>query len=412
MTDSRDNHYNAIDATNVASKSGFVNPDSEELPVRCLWSLALLVALFLVPLSVYAEDAQPYCPTPALLSHYLPDHDSEGCYFCTPMDITDEEAVWNMLISPVTVINVGQKKQITLRAVPSEDAEGIGEITGTSQSVHVLENLDDGWSLIECYSSSFHGSKSQAWNAYVTGYVRTSLLKTVTPSQHYGIVVDKLTQELYLFHDGHLMTTLVVSTGLPNEKQPYNETRSGEFLMVSRVGSIVSDRLIGAKAIRFNSGDLLHEVPYVKNGDGSKNYKTTEAKLGIRASHGCIRVQRLRNQDGLNQAWLWDNLPVGESGGTKLVIWEDFAGRQTSIPEDSTPIYYNPKGGTMYHAVANCPGVKKTYLPLTGITYGELEEGSFASLTRCPNCFPPLRKGEIAEINALHLTHSPGIIVR
>ncbi|MBR1685623.1 MAG: L,D-transpeptidase [Clostridia bacterium] len=157
--------------------------------------------------------------------------------------------------------------------------------------------------------------------------------------------------------------------------------------MVSRVGSIVSDHLIGAKAIRFNSGDLLHEVPYVKNGDGSKNYKTTEAKLGIRASHGCIRVQRLRNQDGINQAWLWDNLPIGESGGTKLVIWEDFAGRQISIPEDSTPIYYNPKGGTMYHAVANCPGVKKTYLPLTGTTYSELEEGSFASLPAAPTVF-------------------------
>ncbi|MBQ9263133.1 MAG: L,D-transpeptidase [Clostridia bacterium] len=373
--------------------------------------LSLAVALMLsMPALAFSEETQPYYPTPAARSTVSAAHDPEGCYWCTPMDITDEEAVWAMLTAPMAVIDVGQKNQITLRAEPSEDAAGIGEITGTSQSVHVLENREDGWSLVECYSSSFHGSKSEAWNAFVTGYVKTLYLKTVTPDQHYGIVVDKLTQELYLFHDGHLMTTLAVSTGLANERQPYNETRSGEFMLVSKVGNMTSDNLIGAKAIRFNSGDLLHEVPYVKNGDGSKSFKNTEPKLGFRASHGCIRVQRLKNVDGINQTWLWDNLPVSETHGTKLVIWEDFAGRQMAIPDASTPVYYNPKGGTMYHSTANCPGVRSQYLPLTAFTYGELEDAAYSKLARCTHCFPPLRESQIEEINRIHMTASPGMI--
>lgn len=66
------------------------------------------------------------------------------------------------------------------------------------------------------------------------------------------MVIDKLTQTLYLFKEGHLYSTLLVSTGLANERQPYNETRSGEFLIVSRVGDFNSDNMICAKALRFN----------------------------------------------------------------------------------------------------------------------------------------------------------------
>ena len=367
----------------------------------------LFLFLLLLPVSSLGDIAHP---TPAVRSTVLPSHDPKGCFWCTPMDITDEEAVWAMLTSPMTVIDRGQKNQVALRAEPEESAQKIGEITGSSQSVHVLQTREDGWSLVECYSSSFHGSRTEAWNTFVTGYIQTDLLKTVTPSQTYGIVVDKLTQTLYLFSQGHLLTSLAVSTGLANDRQPYNETRSGEFMLVSKVGNMVSDNLIGAKAIRFNSGDLLHEVPYTKTSDGSKNFNKTESKLGFRASHGCIRVQRLKNADGINQAWLWDHLPVSETHGTKLVIWEDFAGRQIDVPDASTPVYYNPKGGTMYHLVADCPGVRSKYLPLTALRYGELEDEPYRSLTRCTNCFPPLRESQIREIKDLHLTVSPGMI--
>lgn len=342
--------------------------------------------------------------TPAHLSSYHPQH--TGCYWCTPMDITDESAVWAMLTAPIQVVDVGQKEQVVLRAEPSDSSEGIGVVTGASQAVHVLETRSDGWSLVETYSSSFHDSKVKAWNAFVTGYIRTNKLKTYNVRTDYGMIIDKLTQSLYIFKDGKLFTTLAVSTGLYNERQPYNETRSGEFVIISRVGDFKSDNLVCGMGLRFNSGDLLHEVPHVKNADGTKNYKNCEPKLGSRASHGCVRVQRLKNADGINMTWVWNNIKVG----TKLVIWEDFAGRQMEIPADETPLYYNPDGGSSYHSTANCKGVKDKYLPLTAFTYGELETGAFAKLTACAYCFPPRRRADIEEINRVHETQSPGLI--
>lgn len=344
--------------------------------------------------------------TPAYLSDHIPDHSPEGCYWCTPMDIKDEAAVWAMLTAPVTIVDGEQKEQVILRAEPDEGSEGIGVVTCSSQSVHVLEDLENGWSLVEVYSSSFHDSKVKAWNAFVTGYLPTKKLKTKEVNQEYGLVIDKLSQELYIFKDGHLFSKLLISTGLYNEKQPYNETRSGEFLIVSRVGEFRSDNMFCSMALRFNSGDLLHEVPHVKNADGTKNYKNTEFKLGTRASHGCIRTQRLKNNDGVNMTWLWDNIKVG----TKMVIWEDFAGRRMDYPDDATPLYYNPNGGTNYHAQENCRGVKDEYLPLTAFTYGQLEDAGFRELTPCSYCTPPRRKGIIDEINEIHLTESPGMV--
>ena len=350
--------------------------------------------------------------TPSLRSSYRPQH--ENCYWCTPMDITDETAVWNMLTAPMTVVNLNQRDHTVLYAAPDESSEQIAMITGDSQGVHVLETLDNGWSLVETYSTSFFDSKVKNWNAFETGYIRTDKLKQVKVNQQYGIVVDKLTQRMYLFKDGHLETTLVCSTGLYNSKQPYNETRSGEFLIISFTGQITSDNLICDYALRYNDDDYLHEVPHIKNADGSKNFKNGEAKLGIRASHGCIRVQRRTNAEGYTMKKVYELLK--ESTRTtrlnvKLVIWEDYQGRQIPIPANSTPLYYNPNGGVNYHRIADCPGVKKQYLPMMAFTYGELENAPYSKLTPCENCWPDLRVADIEKINAEHLTQSPGEIM-
>ena len=352
---------------------------------------------------IIAPAEQPLI-TPALRSQYTANH--QNCYWCTPMDVTDEAAVWGMLTSPMTVVNLKQKEQALLYAEPSAQSEAIAVVTGASQAVHVLEERD-GWSLVETYSSSFHDSKVKNWNAFVTGYIQTSKLKTVSVNQEYGLIVDKLTQRVYIFHDGHLMTELKCSTGLYNDRQPYNETRSGEFMVISRVGDFKSDNLVCGLGLRFNSGDLLHEVPHTVNADGTKNYKNCEPKLGARASHGCIRVQRLKNADGINMRWIWDNIKVG----TKLVVWEDYQGRQMAIPAADTPLYYNPNGGSNYHSTATCTGVKNQYLPLTAFSYGELDAGVYADLTACPYCCPPARQAEIQEINRVHQESSPGEVM-
>lgn len=326
-------------------------------------------------------------------------------YWTLPMDITDVDAVWEMLIQPVTVLDDGgkssgqHKRQIIIRSEPDSDSKGVGVVTNLTQSVHVLERGEE-WTLIECYSSSFHDSAVKAWNMLVQGYVPTRYLKTVTPNQHMGIVVDKLAQRLYIFRDGELYDTLLCSTGLANASQPFNETRSGEFLLQNpAVGGWQDGNMYCAMGIRFNSGDILHQVPARVNGDGTKNYTSYAAALGTKASHGCIRVQRKRTPKGTNMEWIWNN----RADEMKLVIWEDWQGRQLPYPDDDLTLYYNPNGGEKYHTAETCyDAVGKTFTPFT---YGELETGDFAKLTRCTYCTPPLRK---AEIDAINEVYAPG----
>lgn len=212
------------------------------------------------------------------------------------------------------------------------------------------------------------------------------MLKTVVPDQHLGIVVDKLAQRMYIFQDGHKISELLVSTGLINDDQPYNETASGQYLFVSWVGGFWSGNMWCDMGIRFNGGDLIHLVPALINKDGTKNYGSFEPRLGSKASHGCIRVQRLRNSQGINMKWLWDNLRKG----VKIMIWDD-DDRTLPAPDNALPLYYNPKGGKYYHIDEYCPGVKSKYLPLSPFTYGELNEAPYNKLKPCGNCAPPRR---------------------
>ena len=322
-------------------------------------------------------------------------------YWTLPMDISDEQAVWEVLTAPVTVLDTGKKNaertQVILRREPREDSEGVGVVTCVSQGVHVLERGDE-WSLVECYSSSFHDSPILNWNVLVQGYVPTAYLREVVPNQQLGLVVDKLTQRLYVFQDGHLLSTLLVSTGLANKRQPYNETRSGEFLLVSKVGEFSSDNLRCAMALRFNDGDLLHEVPYDRQENGSKNYGLTEPKLGSKASHGCIRVQRQLSPEGVNMQWLWTHY----AKNTKIIVWEDWQGRQYPAPEDNTLLYFNPNGGKAYHLKETCFTYRKNRAKMQSFTYRQLDTEPYLKLKRCEYCAAPPRKGEIAEINELY----------
>lgn len=336
--------------------------------------------------------------TPSHLSPYPLTDADEGTYWGTPMDITDTEAIWTMLTAPMTVYEADIRLQKRVYVQPDTSSRVVAVVTGGSQGVRVLETLDNGWSLIELYSSTFHDNSIQAWNMLVQGYVKTSDLKVKTVDKPYHIVVDKLTQRLYLFGEGELKATLLVSTGLANAKQPYNETRSGEFLYCSPTGGFKSDNMVCPMAMKFNDGDLLHEVPYVqRSGSSTRIYSTTEPLLGQRASHGCIRVQRKENPDGYNMEWIWDN----RSKIGRIVVWEDWQGRQIAYPDEDTVLYYNADGGSYYHSQDHCASAKDDVV-FTAFTYAELDTGDFARLEFCPYCVPALRKAEIDAINEAH----------
>ena len=364
-----------------------------------------------ISLEILEKEDPNAMPTPEPLPDYLREKGENGFtplhtsprrgedhtlnYWTLPMDITDEASVWKVLTAPITVLDNGRKNaeklQVIIRSAPSEESDGIGMVTCISQGVHVLERGEE-WSLIECYSSSFHDSAILNWNTLVQGYVPTAYLKEVKPNQELGLVVDKLTQRLYVFRDGRLFSTLLVSTGISNKKQPYNETRSGDFLLISKVGEFSSDNLRCAMALRFNDGDLLHEVPYIA-GDYGKDYSVNEPKLGTKASHGCIRVQRQASPEGVNQKWLWNNYQKN----TRILIWEDWQGRQLPVPDSQTPLYCVTKRTGNYHSTDRCSGIRGKRIE--ELTYGQLEEDAYRKLNPCPLCAAPSRIDTIQSIN-------------
>ncbi|MDD6142997.1 MAG: L,D-transpeptidase [bacterium] len=304
-------------------------------------------------------------------------------------DITNEEACWELLQKPITVLDVEEKEVVYPLDAPDgnkvvDEWQG-GFINGSLAGVKVLGEDENGWTLIE---------GMDYYDRVIQGYVKTKLLKTVKPNEKYGIIIDKLTQRLYMFVDGKLWSSCAVSTGLANKGQPYNETATGEYLVGSWVGGFDSEGMYCEMGIRFNGGDLLHMVPYTTYADGTKDFAKFGQLLGRKASHGCVRVARYANDEGLNISWLWDNL----KRGTKVIVWDD-DGRTLPYPDDSTELYYNPNGGTSYHASARCKSVRDKFLPLTAFTYGQLEEGSFAKLAPCPYCSPARRRDVIDEIN-------------
>ncbi len=320
-----------------------------------------------------------------------------------------QQAIWDLMMQPITVIDGDQTENIYITNKPGISprpyAENCaGELHGQSQGVRIVEDDTDGdgYVLIEAYTNDGTKSESSYMESIaakkVQGYIKKSRLYTETPSGKYALLVDKLRQRMYVFEQGRIIGELLVSTGLNNPKQPYNETPAGEFLVVSWTGDFkAGSRTIGKYALRINGGTLIHEVLHDVAADGkTKLYDAYEPELGKKASHGCVRVQRRKNAQGMNMQWLWDNL----KDNTKVFIWDD-VGRvmyDPEIPDAATPLFRNPDGGSNYHLDQNCPGVREKFLPLEGgFTYGDLDNDEYKKLTPCVHCAAPLKKTALYE---------------
>lgn len=222
-----------------------------------------------------------------------------------------DETIWRMMMAPSAVMNLSSATaHQNVYALPDKESTVLGTLHGLSQAVQVAELRQDGWARI------------MAWNhedgSPVDGYVPADKLMMVEPNTEYGLLLDKKTQTMAVFHQGKRITTLDVSTGLMAKNKLFRETPAGAYLTLEHMDGFASDSFHYEYPIRYDGGNLLHQLG-MKKRSGRKDFSLQTPEMGSKASHGCIRLPNRVNEDGINAYWLWTHLPYH----TRLIILDD-----------------------------------------------------------------------------------------
>lgn len=226
-------------------------------------------------------------------------------------DRTDSDAeIWEKMMAPATVIDIRNVSHQRVYDAPRNNSRVLGTLHGQSQSVSVLE-IQEKWVRIK------------AWNhergELIEGWVPRKVLKVVEPQRRYGLLIDKKRQTLTLYENGKKIDTLLVSTGRMAKGELYQETAAGSFLTDVHMSDYSTNGLKYDFVIRYDGGNLLHQIPYDWNTEGKKDMLPGEMYLGTKASHACIRIQEKPSDTGLNAYWFWTHLPYH----TRVIVLDD-----------------------------------------------------------------------------------------
>ena len=245
---------------------------------------------------------------------------ADAGYWGLTADASDAD-IWAALTRTMVSVNVGESESAYIYNA-TDNGKKIGSVSGLSQGLNLIEDLDDGWSVVEAYRNE-DGS-------FVRGYIRTNKLRTVEPSNMYGIVIDKATQTLTVYKNGERIGSCAVSTGLPTVKYLHRETPAGEFITVTRRGTIENSGGYCKYTVRISGNYHLCEIPTTqKNG---KDYSLMADKLGQKASRGNICLAHDESSDGgINAEWIWDLTDSNKK--VKVLVFDDKD--RSSIPANS-----------------------------------------------------------------------------
>lgn len=220
----------------------------------------------------------------------------------------DDASVWAAMMAPITVIDIGASQHQRVYAEPSTKSKVVGMMHGQSAGVEILEVGPAGYLKIR---AARHGD-----GKWMIGYIPDNRLKTITPYDRYGLLIDKNAQTISVYERGKKLGTLKISTGIyvPPGVNSF-DTVPGAFLTKSRVADFPSEGIRYEYAMRIDGGNLLHGSGY-RIINGQRDYSFQTERLGQIASHGCVRVQHDLNEQDLNAWWLYANLPRN----TKLLV--------------------------------------------------------------------------------------------
>ncbi len=221
-----------------------------------------------------------------------------------------EEEIWAIMQQPSVVADLNkQTNHLTIREGKGKGKE-LGTVHGQSQAMQVLA-LEGAYARV--------GAWNHETGDYVEGWVRQSDLKVVTPNREYGLLIDKADQTMTVYHQGRALDTFPISTGLAAEKKMIRETAAGAFLTVDRIGNFDSDGYQYDHVIRYDGGNLIHQLGY--DAVGTKHdFSDQQPLIGAKASHGCVRVSNIPSEGmGINAYWLYTHLPYH----TRVIILDD-----------------------------------------------------------------------------------------
>ncbi len=234
--------------------------------------------------------------------------------YAMPADGGDA-AMWDFLMSPVWVLEGGEGGVKKMVSAPNGRAEKLGSVTCATTAVAVLDLSVPGWARIGAYRKED--------GAYTEGWIRRAHLRYVRPSTGCALVLDKKTQRLTAWEDGHPVGTVSVSTGsVEVGGDPTAETRAGVFLTHNRMDPFRDeDRYRYRYVMRLDGGNLIHSIGSREaEGGHAMDYSDHLASLGRKASHGCIRVSLQADEEngGITAWWIWTHAAFG----TKVYIIE------------------------------------------------------------------------------------------
>lgn len=261
------------------------------------------------------EVTKPSDPLPLAVTQpadYLPES----------MDTKD---VWQAMTAPMAVADIGD-----LSHEPIYDRPGgkkTGHVHGQTAGLIIRELDPDGWARV--------GAWGTVDGSYIEGYIRQERLKMVQPHPGWGLLIDKAAQIMYVYEadesaaeGAKLLGILNVSTGLMARNKLFRETRAGAFVTQKRIASFSSDGYRYDYAIRIDGGNLIHEAGH-RVISRVKDFSAQLPLLGTKASSGCVRVDPIPGDHGMNAQWLWRNLPRG----TKVLVLDDPQARMSRLEE-------------------------------------------------------------------------------
>jgi hypothetical protein len=111
---------------------------------------------------------------------------------------------------------------------------------------------------------------------------------------------------MVVYMTGQRIGSCSVSTGVPSPDHLNRETPAGEYITVTRRGTVEYPSKKGwcKYSIRINGNYSLCEIPSTKK--NGTDFTAMEATLGQKASRGSILLPHRASTDGgINAEWVW-----------------------------------------------------------------------------------------------------------